>query len=199
MAEEKKVTKKTASTKKSTTTKKATTGVKKAATKKTTSTKKATPKTKTKTVKEEKIVKEEVKEEIPVVEAEKVEEKKEEKKTEEQKTTNNNSNKTVTSLSIEAEIILVYLITVLGFIFAFVAEKDVSDRAKFAYKQSGALFICSLVLGFFSLVPLIGMMFMLANVGIFVLSLIALIKGYQGEDFKIPLIYDLAEIIWKNK
>lgn len=107
--------------------------------------------------------------------------------------------KTVTGLDITGEIILVYLVSILGFIFSFVAEKDVSRRAKFAYNQSGAIFICLLVLGSLSVIPFIGLLFATVSFVIFIFAVITIIKGCQGEDFKIPGIYELGELIWGNK
>lgn len=206
MAEETK--KKVAKATSKTTTKKTTTA-KKPAAKKTatkTSTKKTTTAKKT-TPKEEKVVKEVVKEEVPVVEVEKVEEpkveepKKEEKqeeKKEETKTDNTSAKKTMSGLSVEAEIVLVYLISILGLVFAFISDDKVDERAKFAYKQSGAVFIVSACLSCCMIIPLFGLMFGLANVVLFIFTIIALVKGYQGEDYKIPVIYDIANAIWKK-
>ena len=54
--------------------------------------------------------------------------------------------KTFTGLEMTLEIILVYLISILGFIFSFMDEKKYSKRAKFLYNQAGALFICQFVI-----------------------------------------------------
>ncbi|MBR2712446.1 MAG: DUF4870 domain-containing protein [Bacilli bacterium] len=189
-------TKKTTAAKKTATKKTAT----KTTTKKSATTKKAAPKT-------EKVVKEEIKEEVPVVETEKVEkpkveepkvEEKQEEKKEETKTENTTAKKTMSGLSVEAEIVLVYLISVLGLVFAFIADDKVDARAKFAYKQAGAVFIVSACLSCCMIIPLFGLMFGLANIVVFVFTIIALVKGYQGEDYKIPVIYDIANAIWKK-
>ena len=210
MAEEtKKETAKKASSKttaKKITAKKATTkstATKKTSTKKSTTAKKTTPKV-------EKVVKEDIKEEIPVVEVEKVveepkveetknEEKKEESKKEStSEKTSSSTKKTVSGLSLEGEIVLVYLVSILGLVFAFIADDKIDERAKFAYKQSGAVFICSVVLSCFAVIPFIGLLFGIASFVLFVFTIVALIKGYQGEEFKIPVIYDLANLIWKK-
>ena len=104
-----------------------------------------------------------------------------------------------TTQIISAEIILVYLISILGFIFSFMNDKEVSSRAKFAYNQAGALFLCEVVLSSLSIIPFIGLMFAAVSIILFAFTIITLIKGYQGEDYKIPLVYDLAELIWGNK
>ena len=175
-------------------TKKSTTAKKSTATKSTakSTTKKAVVK-KEAVVKEEPVVKEEVKEEkVEMVKV--VEEKKEEKM-------NNNAdkdNKTMTGLTLESEIILVYLVSILGFIFSFMDTKKCSERAKFAYNQSGALFLVVTGLSILSVIPFIGLLFMLVNFVVFIFTIIAIVKGYQGEDYKIPVISDLAKTIWKN-
>ena len=49
------------------------------------------------------------------------------------------------------------------------------------------------------LIPIIGLMFWALNVVMFVFVVIAIIKGCQGEDFKVPGLYDLGELIWGKK
>lgn len=107
--------------------------------------------------------------------------------------------KTFTGLEIVGEIILVYLVSVLGFIFSFMEDNKYSKRAKFLYNQAGAVFIVQLALSPLCLIPFIGLMFGAAYVIMEVFVLIAIIKGCQGEDFKIPGIYDLGNLIWGKK
>ena len=107
--------------------------------------------------------------------------------------------KTITGLELNIEIILVYIFSILGFIFSFLVDKNTSKRAKFAYNQAGAVFICELVLGSIVIVPFIGVLGGTLATLIFVFAIVALIKGYQGEDYKIPGIYDLGQAIWGNK
>ena len=107
--------------------------------------------------------------------------------------------KTITGLNISVEIILVYIVSILGFIFSFMNDKEVSDRAKFAYNQAGALFLCHVVLSSLSVIPYIGLLFLAITTIIFAFTIVTIIKGYQGEDYKIPIIYDFAELIWGNK
>jgi len=107
--------------------------------------------------------------------------------------------KTFTGIDFVGETILVYLVCVLGFIFSFMDEEKYGKRAKFLYNQAGAAFIvlaCTSVLCF---IPFIGLMLLALNTVIFVFVIIALIKGCQGEDYKIPGIYDLGQMIWGKK
>ena len=66
-------------------------------------------------------------------------------------------------------------------------------------KKSVAIFIVQLALSPLCLIPFIGLMFGAAYVIMEVFVLIAIIKGCQGEDFKIPGIYDLGNLIWGKK
>ena len=54
------------------------------------------------------------------------------------------TNKTMTGLDLQWEVVLVYIIGILGFIFAFMKDSKVSKTARFHYKQSGVLFIITL-------------------------------------------------------
>lgn len=104
--------------------------------------------------------------------------------------------KTFTGIDMVGETILVYLVSVLGFIFSFMDEKKYSKRAKFLYNQAGALFICEFVISPLCAIPFIGLMFWALETVLFIFVIIAIIKGCQGEDFKIPGVYDLGELIW---
>ncbi len=107
--------------------------------------------------------------------------------------------KTFTGIDMVGETILVYIISVLGFIFSFMEESKYSERAKFLYNQAGALFIVQLCLSPLCAIPFVGLMFMALQTVIFVFAIVALIKGCQGEDYKIPGIYDLGQMIWGKK
>ena len=68
------------------------------------------------------------------------------KKKEVKKTVNKkeDNDKTITGLELKWEVVLVYVISILGFIFSFMKNEKVSKNARFHYKQSGTLFIISL-------------------------------------------------------
>ena len=107
--------------------------------------------------------------------------------------------KTFTGIDIVGETILVYIVSVLGFIFSFMDEGKYSKRAKFLYNQAGAVFIVQLCISPLCAIPFIGLMFIALQTIIFVFVIITLIKGCQGEDYKIPGIYDLGQLIWGKK
>ena len=128
-----------------------------------------------------------------------------------------NKNGTITGLELQWEILLIYIIGILGLIFAFMKDEKVSDDARFHYKQSGALFIISLgvtivyrivadilalmflVIGLFPVINIIfGTLYGVFSLGILALIIVVIIKGFQGENFKIPVVSKLADAIWKN-
>lgn len=107
--------------------------------------------------------------------------------------------KTITGIDFVGEVILVYLVCILGFIFSFMDESKYSSRAKFLYNQAGAVFIVQLCLSTLCFIPFVGLMFAAIHTVLFIFVIIALIKGCQGEDYRIPLIYDLGQAIWNKK
>lgn len=128
-----------------------------------------------------------------------------------------NKNGTITGLELQWEILLIYIIGILGLIFAFMKDEKVSDDARFHYKQSGALFIISLgvtivyrivaailalmflAIGLFPVINIIlGTLYGVFSLGILALIIVVIIKGFQGENFKIPVVSKLADAIWKD-
>lgn len=126
-----------------------------------------------------------------------------ETKTEEK--TNNEENKTISGLSYKAEIVLIYLIPLVGFIFALMKEKKVSKSSRFHYNQVGTLWIVNMVLsiGFGILgafIPFSGLISSTLSIVLFVFEIIAIVKAYSDNiDYKIPVIYDLSKSIFGNK
>ncbi len=106
--------------------------------------------------------------------------------------------KTFTGIDLVGETILVYLVSILGFIFSFMDDSKYGKRAKFLYNQAGALFVVELAMTILCAIPFIGLLFWALNVVIFVFMIVALVKGCQGEDYKIPGIYDLGQFIWNK-
>lgn len=107
--------------------------------------------------------------------------------------------KTFTGIDMVGEIILVYIVSILGFIFSFMDDSKYSKRAKFLYNQAGAVFVVQLCVSPLLIIPFIGLMFAALHTVVFVFVVIAIIKGCQGEDFKIPGIYELGQLIWGKK
>ena len=107
--------------------------------------------------------------------------------------------KTFTGIDFVGEVILCYLVSVLGFIFSFMDESKYSKRAKFLYNQAGAIFIVQLCISPLCIIPFVGLLFAALHTVVFVFAIVALIKACQGEDYKIPVIYDLSQSIWGKK
>lgn len=83
-----------------------------------------------------------------------------------------------------------------GLIF-FLIEKD-DDFVRFHAMQSivtfGAITILSIVFGILFMVPFLGMILgTILWIGTIILWILLMVKAYQGERFKLPLIGDLAE------
>ena len=126
----------------------------------------------------------------------KVEEPKVETKTE------TNDKETISGLSRKAEIVLVYIISFVGFIFALMKDKKVSKSQRFHYNQAGTLWIVNIILsvGFgivSAFVPFAGSISKGINVVLWIFAIIAMIKAYnEDEDYKIPVIYDISKSIF---
>jgi len=125
--------------------------------------------------------------------------------------------KTITGLELKYETILVYLISLVGFIFAFLKEEKVTEDARFHYKQSGAVFLVYLaisivesILGAFTVAFMVTPLFIisvlfgiisgllgLVTLAVFILSIIAIVKAFDNEKFEIPVVNKIANAIWK--
>lgn len=130
----------------------------------------------------------------------------------------NNDKKTITGLELKYEVLLVYLVSLIGFIFAFLKEEKVSDDARFHYKQSGATFIVYLVISIisstitsisvlFAVTPLFVISIILGILStllwivdgiVLVFAIIAIVKAFNDEKYEIPVIINLANAIWKK-
>ena len=127
-------------------------------------------------------------------------------------------NKTITGMELKYETILVYLLSFLGLIFAFMKNEKVSSDARFHYKQSGAAFLVYLgvsiiesILGgiafalAFSPLFIVSVLFTivtsvigLVSLAVFILSIIAVVKAFNDERFEIPVVINIANAIWKE-
>ena len=90
--------------------------------------------------------------------------------------------------------LLSYLLGFITGIIFFVIEKD-NRFVRFHAMQSiitfVALFVLSTILAF---IPVIGRMLMpIVNIVVLILWIILMVKAYQGENFKLPIIGDIAE------
>lgn len=104
------------------------------------------------------------------------------------------------------EVLLIYLLFggLLGFIFSFMKDKKVSDNIKFQYNQSGAMFIILFVLGAISRASnilidfgIISGICLMLNIVVCVFAIITIVKAFSNETYEMPLVSDLAKMIWK--
>ena len=107
--------------------------------------------------------------------------------------------KTYTGFSYMTEVILVYLIPILGFIFSFMDIKKYSKRVKFLYNQAGAIFLIEVVLIGLEFIPIVRWLFYMIHLVLLIIVIITIIKAKDGEDYQIPGVYDLANLIWGKK
>ena len=131
--------------------------------------------------------------------AEKKESKKTEKKNALTKVKKENKDKTITGFTYLTEIILVYLIPFLGFVFSFMDTSKCSKKSVFVYNQAGAAFMVELALVFLGFIPVIRLFFYVVHIVLYIFLIIALIKETQGVQFRIPFISDFAGVIWSEK
>lgn len=110
---------------------------------------------------------------------------------------------TITGLEEKFEALLVYLFPLLGFIFSFMKEKQVSENVRFYYNQSGTIFIINVALSIIStatifiLSGIVTYIVYVLNVVIFVFEIIAIVKAFENVKYEIPVISDLTKSIWK--
>ena len=127
-------------------------------------------------------------------------------------------NQTITGLELKYETLLVYIISVLGFIFAFLKNEKVSKEARFHYKQAGATFVVYtsiavidsiltalsiplgiVTLGVFSVILwIIAGCLWLIEVAVVVFAVITIVKAFHNEKYEIPVVNKLADAIWKE-
>ena len=127
-------------------------------------------------------------------------------------------NQTVTGLELKYEVLLVYLLSFLGFIFAFMKDKKISESARFHYKQSGATFIVYLGISIINsiittiavlmaitplffisvILGIISGILWLVELAVLALAIITIVKAFYNEKFEIPVVNSLGNLIWKK-
>ena len=94
---------------------------------------------------------------------------------------------TVTGLEEKWEVFLVYIVSLLGFIFAFMKYDYLSEDIKFHYRQSGTIWLVNVVINIAA--SILG--------GIIGTGILTIVKAFEGTRYEIPVISDLAKSIWK--
>lgn len=92
--------------------------------------------------------------------------------------------------------LLCYLFGWISGLIFFLIEKD--DFVRFHAMQSiitfGAITVLSIIFGILFLVPFVGAILgAILWIGTIILWILLMVKAYQGERFKLPVIGDLAE------
>ena len=111
---------------------------------------------------------------------------------------------TITGLSRGAEIVLVYLISILGLIFSLMKDKKVGSDMRFHYNQAGTLWIVNLIL---TVVGKIGSKFIgpismgtgIISLLLFICTIVAIVKGCEGTKYEIPVISEFSKSLWKEE
>lgn len=91
---------------------------------------------------------------------------------------------------------LAYLLNIVGGIIFFVISKDPyvrfhSMQSIMFFAATAVVYIGLMILGF--IMPLILFLGWIVYLGIFAIWIVLMIKAYQGERFKLPVIGDMAE------
>lgn len=111
---------------------------------------------------------------------------------------------TVTGLEEKWEVFLVYIVSLLGFIFAFMKYDYLSEDIKFHYRQSGTIWLVNVVINIAASIlgGIIGtgiLTYVSSCISIILLVfiIITIVKAFEGTRYEIPVISDLAKSIWK--
>ena len=112
--------------------------------------------------------------------------------------------KSIMNLEYKWEVLLVYLIGILGFIFSFMKDKEVDKEVKEQYNQAGLIFLIDIVINIVSrvLINAAGMLYVayilsIVQLVLGIFAIVAIVKAFKGESYHIPVIYDLSKSIWK--
>ncbi|MBO5183288.1 MAG: hypothetical protein J6B64_02705 [Bacilli bacterium] len=111
---------------------------------------------------------------------------------------------TITGLEEKWEVLLIYIFSILGFIFAFMKYDYLSENIKFHYKQAGALWIVNMILSIAKVtlnytvgLGFINLGFRLVSLVIWIFTIITIVKAFNNEKYEIPVISNIANSIWK--
>ena len=112
--------------------------------------------------------------------------------------------KSIMGLDYKWEVLVVYIFPLLGLIFSFMKDKKVDNSVKEQYNQSGVIFIISLGINilFRNFIIRTGISYLasmidILGIVIFVFEVIAVVKAFNNESYKIPVIYDLSQKLFK--
>lgn len=117
------------------------------------------------------------------------------------KAASNENTATLLNMDPKVETILVYLIPLIGLIGALMKEKNYNEFSVFHYKQAATLFILSAIVSIgtsiFAFLILPAIAGGIVAIVLFVYTIVALIKAYQGEKYEIPVVCNITKSLWK--
>ena len=111
--------------------------------------------------------------------------------------------KSIMGIEFKWEVLLVYLVSILGLIFSFMKDKEVDKDVKLQYNQAGTIFIINIAISIITSifnnmnVPFVGVALWFVQIAIFVFEIVAIVKAFSNESYRIPVIGDLSEKIFK--
>lgn len=101
----------------------------------------------------------------------------------------------------KVKVILGYVISPIGLIF-YLVDKTASKQERENYVQAATVFICQFAIVILStllssIIPFMGSMLWILNIGIFILAILAAVRFSEGKTFQIPVIYEFSKKIFK--
>ena len=112
--------------------------------------------------------------------------------------------RTITGLEYKWEVLLVYLLPILGLIFSCMKDKKISDTVKFQYNQSGTMFILLFGLNVISKffdnmigLALISLVAQIFSIVIFIFAIVTIVYAFNNKKYEMPIVSDLSKSIWK--
>lgn len=111
--------------------------------------------------------------------------------------------KSIMGLEYKWEVLLVYLVSILGLVFSCMKDKKIDKDVKFQYNQSGTIFIINIAASIFVSalktigIPFVGIGIVTIQFIIWVFVIITVVEAFQDRTYRIPVIADLSEKIFK--
>lgn len=113
--------------------------------------------------------------------------------------------KSIMGLEFKWEVLLVYIVGILGLIFSFMKDKEVDKDVKFQYNQSATIWIIYVIINILTRILIrvsLGFLFFtwifaLVELVLLVFVIITIVKAFSDESYEIPVISDLTKSIWK--
>ena len=112
--------------------------------------------------------------------------------------------KTIMGLEYKWEVLVVYLLSILGLIFSCMKDKKIDDDVRFQYNQSGTMFILLVGLNTISKLfdhmiglGLISLVAQIFSIVIFIFAIVTIVYAFSNKRYEMPIVSDLSKMIWK--